>query len=139
MNAIICIENLIKDFGNKRILDNLNLEIQKGDFCIITGKSGSGKTTLLNIIAGYDYATYGSVIVNNQILNKRNSKKIRTSEIGFIFQNYNLLNDRSIYDNIMLPTIYNYKKKENNFYELINLLNLNYLNKYEIVKNLSGG
>lgn len=89
--------------SNDLILDNINLEIEPGDFLIILGKSGSGKTTLLNIIVGLLQPTSGDVFINNEnITNMSEDQKTywRRYYFGYIFQNYGLINVLSSYDNI---------------------------------------
>ena len=89
-------------------LNNISLNISKGEFCGLVGPSGSGKTTLLNIIGGLDSGTSGEVSVLNQIINQSTHDEralIRRKDMGFIFQNYNLLPVYSVYENVELPLI----------------------------------
>ena len=86
-----------------KILKNINLEIKKGEFVVILGPSGSGKTSLLNIITGIDVATSGQTYVNGQnLINKTSSQltKFRKLNIGYIFQNYNLLPNLTVRENV---------------------------------------
>ncbi|GAA5819401.1 MAG: Pseudogene of ABC transporter ATP-binding protein [Methanobrevibacter sp. CfCl-M3] len=94
MTPIIKINNLKKSYemGNIKALNDINLEIEKGDFVSIIGQSGSGKTTLLNMIGALDIADEGSVEVSGYNLNKmKNLNKFRSIEVGFIFQLHNLI------------------------------------------------
>ena len=90
------------------VLDDLNLEVPKGDFLALMGPSGSGKTTLLNLIGGLDAPTSGSVEVDNARLDTLNSKALsrwRASHVGFIFQFYNLLPVLTAFRNVELPLL----------------------------------
>ncbi len=90
-------------------LNDINIEINDGEFVSIIGKSGSGKSTLLNIISCMDSNYEGNYYIDNKLINKKSKKelcKIRNSSFGFIFQNFNLLNKISAYENIELPLIY---------------------------------
>lgn len=99
------------------ILKSINLNIKKGEFVMIMGKSGSGKTTLLNILGFLDKFDEGEYIFNNQDvtrLNESERSNFRNLNIGFIFQQFNLINTLNIYQNVELPMIYNnkYSKQE---------------------------
>lgn len=107
---ILSTNNLTKYYGTEpllvKALDGITLEIEKGSFTTIVGTSGSGKSTLLHMLGGLDIPTSGSVIVDGQKLSgmKKNQLAIfRRRKIGFIFQNYNLMPNLTIYDNIVLP------------------------------------
>lgn len=109
-------ENVTKFFGKQKALDNINLIIEKGEFVAIMGPSGSGKSTLLNMLSGIDSPSNGIVVFNNQNLQKIKSnelEKIRQKQMGFIFQEYHILDTLTCGENIGLPlTIQKYKKKE---------------------------
>ena len=107
---ILRTENLTKYYGQEPVLvkalDGVTLEVEQGSFTAVVGTSGSGKSTLLHMLGGLDTPTSGSVIVDGQELNGmgRNELTIfRRRKIGFIFQNYNLIPNLTIYDNILLP------------------------------------
>ena len=90
------------------VLEDLNLEVPKGDFLALMGPSGSGKTTLLNLIGGLDAPTSGSVEVDNARLDTLNSKALsrwRASHVGFVFQFYNLLPVLTAFRNVELPLL----------------------------------
>ena len=94
-------------------LKNVNFAVDKGEYVAIMGESGSGKTTLLNILATFDKATSGSVLLNNLDLSKLKDKDLadfRRDNLGFIFQDFNLLDNFSIKDNILLPLVLANKK-----------------------------
>ncbi len=102
--------NVTKYYGTQPVLvkalDGVTLSVEQGSFTAIVGTSGSGKSTLLHMLGGLDTPTGGSVVVDGQELSGmgRNELAIfRRRKIGFIFQNYNLLPNLSIYDNIVLP------------------------------------
>ena len=90
------------------VLDNLNLQVPKGDFLALMGPSGSGKTTLLNLIGGLDTPTSGSVEVDGEKLDSLNSRALsrwRASHVGFVFQFYNLLPVLTAFRNIELQLL----------------------------------
>ena len=94
-------------------LKNVNFSVDNGEYVAIMGESGSGKTTLLNILATFDKATSGSVLLNNLDLSKLKDKDLadfRRDNLGFIFQDFNLLDNFSIKDNILLPLVLANKK-----------------------------
>lgn len=140
---MIKLENVSKSYTDKMILENINLEVEQGDRVVILGKSGSGKTTLLNIIATIDSDYSGNIYLFNNCLSKLKSSeiaKIRRDQLGFIFQDFGLLENFTVEDNILLPSRsagMNLKKDEY-FNKLIDVLNIkNLLKKYP--SELSGG
>tara|TARA_B100000579_G_scaffold433678_1_gene452925 strand:- start:4494 stop:5192 length:699 start_codon:yes stop_codon:yes gene_type:complete len=117
---IVEIKNLIKKFsiGGSYFtaLNEISLNIEKGEFSGLVGASGSGKTTLLNIIGGLDSPTSGDVKVLNKTINETSHTEralIRRENMGFIFQSYNLLPVYSVYENVELPLILNKVEKNN--------------------------
>lgn len=92
--------------GDVRALDGVNLSIEEGEFVAIVGSSGSGKTTLLNLLGGLDRPSEGSIYVRGKKLEDMESEELtifRRRNIGFVFQNYNLLPILNVYENITLP------------------------------------
>lgn len=92
-----------------QVLKNINLEIKKGEFVSIVGPSGSGKSTLMHIIGLLDQPSRGKVFINNQDVSKLTDDKLsslRNSFVGFVFQQFNLLNKLTVLENILLPTVY---------------------------------
>lgn len=111
---MIQIKNISKIFQTEEVetkaLNEVSITINQGDFVTIMGASGSGKSTLLNIVGLLDSASSGSYLLLNQEmmgLKEQQKAKFRKENIGFIFQNFNLIDELSVYDNIELPLIYN--------------------------------
>lgn len=108
--TVAAIKNLTKDYGGKgyrtRVLKGIDLVVLEHDFIAIMGPSGSGKTTLLNILSSIDKPTQGSVLIAGKDIthvSNRELSQIRKDKIGFIFQDYNLLDTMTLQDNIALP------------------------------------
>ena len=109
-NKVAEIRKLVKDYGVKgfqtKVLKGIDLTILKNDFIAVMGPSGSGKTTLLNILSTIDKPTQGTVMLDGQDIAKMSNKALsglRRDKIGFIFQEYNLLDTMTLQDNIALP------------------------------------
>ena len=98
-------------FGGNQVqaLSNVNFSVEKGEYVAIMGESGSGKTTLLNILAALDKPTGGTVLLNGKditkIREKRDCQAFRRDNLGFVFQDFNLLDTFSLEDNIFLPLV----------------------------------
>lgn len=110
---IIKLERLTKLFGmgdaTTVALDNINLTIEKGEFVAIMGPSGCGKTTLLNILGLLDFPTHGDYYLDYKQaadLSEYQRAKLRRNRIGMIFQNFNLINNMTVVDNVALPLTY---------------------------------
>lgn len=120
MKNILRVEKIEKYYGNKdnitKAIDNISFRVDKGEFVGIMGPSGSGKTTLLNCISTIDNVTTGNIIINDKDITKMKSKqveKFRKDELGFIFQDFNLLDTLTAYENIALAlTIQGTKQSE---------------------------
>ena len=120
MEKVLEVKNIEKYYGNKsnltKAIDNISFDIQKGEFVGIMGASGSGKTTLLNCISTIDRVTAGKIVINNQDITKLKGNKLnkfRREELGFIFQDFNLLDTLTAFENIALAlTIQRVKPKE---------------------------
>ena len=120
MTNILSVKNIEKYYGNKdnitKAIDNISFKVDKGEFVGIMGPSGSGKTTLLNCISTIDNVTTGSIVINGKDITKLKSKeleKFRRDELGFIFQDFNLLDTLTAYENIALAlTIQGKKPKD---------------------------
>lgn len=108
--SILQVTNLKKYYGSEpnitKALDGVSISIEQGEFIAIVGTSGSGKSTLLNMLGGLDVPTSGSVMVREKELAKMNEEQLtifRRRNIGFVFQNYNLVPVLNVYENIVLP------------------------------------
>lgn len=120
MEHILKIENIEKYYGNKssltKAIDNISMEVEKGEFVAIMGASGSGKTTLLNCISTIDKVTAGHIYVADEDITELKGNKLnkfRREELGFIFQDFNLLDTLTAYENIALAlSIQNVKPAE---------------------------
>lgn len=148
MDNILKIDGISKYYGNKsnltKAIDNISLEVEKGEFVAIMGASGSGKTTLLNTISTIDRVTSGHIFLDGKDITrlKGNSlNKFRREELGFIFQDFNLLDTLTGYENIALALqIQNIKASEikDRINEISNKLDiLQVLDKYPY--QMSGG
>jgi len=110
---IIEIKNVSKHYkmGDEVIvaLDDVSLDIEQGEVCLILGPSGSGKSTLLNLIAGLEKPTKGSIKIKGALISKMNERKLakfRQQYIGFVFQSYNLISTLTALENVTLPLIF---------------------------------
>ena len=109
MEKVLEVQNIEKYYGSKsnltKAINNISFEVKKGEFVGIMGASGSGKTTLLNCISTIDKVTAGHIIINGKDITKlkgNNLNKFRREELGFIFQDFNLLDTLTAYENIAL-------------------------------------
>ena len=114
MANLIELRNVYKIYGEGlesevRALDDVSLTIQRGEFTAVVGQSGSGKSTMMNVLGCLDIPTYGSYFLNGTDVSELTDKelsRIRNKEIGFIFQQYNLIQNLSVLENVELPLIY---------------------------------
>ena len=125
-----------------KALDGVDLEVREREFVSVIGKSGSGKSTLLHMIGGLDVPSEGQVIVDGMNLEKMNREALalyRRRKVGFIFQQYNLIPDLNVYDNILFPLELDGRQVDKKFIrELMAVLNIS--NKKEMLPSmLSGG
>ena len=125
-----------------RALDGVNFSVEEGEFVAVVGTSGSGKSTLLHMMGGLDTPTSGSVMVRDKELAKMNDEQLtifRRRNIGFIFQNYNLVPILNVYENIVLPVELDGDTVDQKFLdEIVHLLGLEDKLK-NMPNNLSGG
>jgi len=112
MKTIVDVKNLVKNFpvgsGFFTALNGIDLKFSEGEFAGLVGPSGSGKTTLLNIIGSLDVPSKGEVVVLSKSVGKLTPKqaaKLRKEELGFIFQNYNLLPVYTVFENVEFPLL----------------------------------
>lgn len=146
MEAVLQARGVKKYYGKGealvKALDGVDLDIERGKFTAIIGTSGSGKSTLLNMLGGLDTPTEGSIRIGKVELSKLTSEQatiFRRQQIGFIFQNYNLVPTLNVWENIILPISLDGQKPDKKFImEVVKLLGLE--KKLEsLPNNLSGG
>ena len=148
MKEILKLKDVSKEYGLRgfrtRVLNNINLAVNEGDFISIMGPSGAGKTTLLNLISSLDKPTKGEIILDGKDITKIKNKdlsNLRRDKIGFIFQDYNLLDNMNLMDNIALPLALGKKKTKDIENKVINIAEIfglkEHLKKYPY--ELSGG
>lgn len=118
MEKLLCIKNVEKYYGSKgnivKAVDNISFEVNKGEFVGVMGPSGSGKTTLLNMIATIDEVSSGNIYLDGSDLteiSQKNIARFRKENLGFIFQDFNLLDTLTIHENIALALTINRTKK----------------------------
>ena len=121
---ILYTENLSKHYGKGeslvRALDNVDLEINEGEFVAIIGKSGSGKSTLLHMIGGLDIPTSGKVYIDNKnifTLKEEELAVFRRRKIGFVFQSFNLIPVLSVEENIKMPALLDHQKVDKEYFK----------------------
>ncbi len=148
MGDIIKIQNLSKSYWRDSleipVLSNINLNIKEGEFTALMGPSGSGKTTLLNLIAGIDKPTKGEIVVGETNIGKLGESalaKWRSTNVGFIFQFYNLIPVLSAFENVELPLLLTHLDKGQRKQQAETALNIVGLGDrmYHSPKQLSGG
>lgn len=136
MGKILVCENLTKVYNSDYALNNVSIHVNEGELLVIVGSSGSGKSTLLNMIGGIDRCTSGNIYFEDEDITKYSEKEItdyRKNNIGFIYQTYNLINELTVYENILLTCTD--KSKIDDILKKVNL----YSKKELYPKNLSGG
>lgn len=126
------------------VLKKISFKIKKGEFVSIMGHSGSGKSTLMNILGCLDRPTAGEYYLTGKLVSKKTDDElahIRGQEIGFVFQNFNLLMNRTIADNVSLPLIYQGVGEKDRYQRAIDMLNVVGLKGYEdrLPTQISGG
>lgn len=141
-NFYVEIKNVTKVYGEGEglayALNDISLNIKKGEFVTIVGESGSGKTTLLNILGAIDYPTKGEVIVNGKDITKFKEKELtnyRKNDVGFVYQFFNLINDITALQNVMIVTGYKNKERAQELLDKVNLLD----KQDKFPRQLSGG
>ena len=147
-NILIELKGLTKRYGygdtESFALKDFDLTIKRGEFIMIMGPSGCGKTTLLDIIGLLDRATYGDYILNGEnvaSISARRQAKLRAKKIGFIFQNFNLIEDLPIIENVALPLVYTGYTKTSRLKHASSVLKRFHLDEreYYLPYQLSGG
>ena len=143
MNVFLEIKNIKKHFGEGEsrveVLKGIDIEIEKGEFCVLLGPSGSGKSTLLNIIGGIDAADEGDISINGEKTADMNEKALtlyRRKHLGYIFQMYNLIPNLNIKENIEVGAYLSDKPLDVD--DLLKTLGL-YEHRHKLPNQLSGG
>ena len=132
---MIKLDNVSKNFGNKKILHNINLVINPNEVTFIVGSSGAGKTTLLNLISGLDSISEGNIYFNGENISS-NVDEYRATKVGFVFQDYNLISGLSVRQNVELGLMYANKENPDIHKQLENL---DIKDEKQCVETLSGG
>ncbi|MEZ7172730.1 ABC transporter ATP-binding protein [Sporosarcina sp. OR05] len=146
--TVLHAQNVRKSFGSRgnvqHVLKGIDLRVMEGEFVGIMGASGAGKTTLLNVLATIDRTTEGSILIGDSDISKMKDRELsafRRDQLGFIFQDYNLLDTLTVKENILLPVSLGKMKKrvaEDQFNTIADLLGIKELaNKYP--HEISGG
>ncbi|MBQ6160479.1 MAG: ATP-binding cassette domain-containing protein [Oscillospiraceae bacterium] len=139
---MIELKNINKAFGEKKLFTNYNIVINDGEFCGIKGVSGSGKSTLLNMIGLLEKCDSGEIIINGKTVdyeNKRQINSLRKETIGYLFQNFALIDDFSVFDNLVIGLPRKSKKEQKlQISSVLKNLNLDVPLEQKIFK-LSGG
>ncbi len=137
------VENAIKKYGSGEglvyALNSANMEMKKGEICVVLGPSGSGKSTLLNVIGGIDSLDSGSVIIDGKRISDLNKKQLteyRRTDIGFVFQFYNLIPDLTVREN--MEVVADIANEALNSGEVMEALGI-YDNRNRFPRELSGG
>ncbi|EMG9603063.1 ABC transporter ATP-binding protein [Campylobacter coli] len=141
MKELIQIKNLSKEFGKVKALDNINLNIYKGEWIAIMGPSGSGKSTLLNILSLMDDPSSGKYILDNEDLEQINEEQkitLRREKIGLIFQQFHLIPYLSALENVMLSQYYHSSVDEEDAKAVLEKVGLSHRLSH-LPSQLSGG
>lgn len=146
MENIITIKKIVKSYGMGEgivhALDGVNLEIAVGELVAVVGASGSGKSTLLHMIGGMDSPTAGSVFFNGKDISKYSKKqkaKYRCENVGIVFQNFKLIEELNVRENIIMPVLIARKKVDEDYYNaLVEMLGLSERQSH-LPSELSGG
>lgn len=148
MDSFIKTQSVSRVYSSDEIrtiaLNNINLEIKKGEFVAIMGPSGCGKTTLLNILGLIDNPTFGNYYFmgnNMAVLPNKEISKIRKENIGFIFQSFNLIDELTVFENVELPLIYlkySYESRKKRVEEVLDQMNMIHRRNH-FPSQLSGG
>ncbi|HEB7544505.1 ABC transporter ATP-binding protein [Campylobacter coli] len=141
MKELIQIKNLSKEFGKVKALDNINLNIYKGEWLAIMGPSGSGKSTLLNILSLMDNPSSGKYILDNEDLEQINEEQkitLRREKIGLIFQQFHLIPYLSALENVMLSQYYHSSVDEEDVKAVLEKVGLSHRLSH-LPSQLSGG
>ena len=140
--TVITVKNLVRRFDlNKTVLDGVSFAVTQGELLTIYGKSGCGKTTLLNILGGLDRPSSGEVMVDGLSIidmSEDELSSVRLGKIGFVFQDFNLLMDMTVEENIALPLKFSKKRDDGRVDELLKLFDIAHI-AGEPANKISGG
>ena len=139
---VIDVKDLVKKYnGRTAVLDGVTFSVSAGEFVMVYGKSGCGKTTLLNILGGLDRSTAGSVAIDGEAIEGMSQDqlaKLRLRKIGFVFQDFNLLPDLTVRENIALPLLFSKAGDQSRALEMIRKFDLSDVAD-ETANKISGG
>ncbi|MDO4911929.1 MAG: ATP-binding cassette domain-containing protein [Lactobacillus sp.] len=139
---MISVKNLIKKFGSRTIYDNVNCQLESGHSYAIVGKSGAGKTTFLNMLGGLETPDSGEILVDDTPVNKTTLPKLRKDKFGFIFQNFGLVDNDNVEDNLLIG-LANFKlsksEKQAKMKSALEQVGLAHLDLKQAVHTMSGG
>ena len=142
MGAFILVKDLVKKYGDKaEVLNGVSFSVEIGDFVAVYGQSGCGKTTLLSVLGGLDRPTSGSVIIDGENivgLDENDVAKFRLMNIGFVFQDYNLLEDLTVEQNVELPLTLSGKADGDRVGYLLETFGIDHIAN-DTVNKISGG
>lgn len=140
--SIISLEHITKKFGNRVIFDDYSLEIEEGEFVCITGESGKGKSTLLNIMGILDTVNSGNVIIKgikNPKMSSGKGLKLLRNEIAYVFQNYGLVEDKTVKYNLEISGAFSGRNKKENLIDALKKVGLDEEFLGHKIYALSGG
>ena len=139
---MIEIKNLSKRFDKKIVLNKINCQLEAGLSYAIVGKSGVGKTTFLNILSGLELPTVGEVMIDHEAVNNKNLPKLRREKFGYIFQNFGLIDEETVADNLQIAFANQKLTKSQQklaMRTVLDELDLKYLSLDQKIHTLSGG
>ena len=140
--VMIEIKNLSKRFDKKIVLNKINCQLEAGLSYAIVGKSGVGKTTFLNILSGLELPTVGEVMIDHEAVNNKNLPKLRREKFGYIFQNFGLIDEETVADNLQIAFANQKLTKSQQklaMRTVLDELDLKYLSLDQKIHTLSGG
>lgn len=131
-------ENLGKSFGERQLFSQLSLSVGEGESVAICGRSGSGKTTLLHLLGALEKPDSGRILINEEEVTSQNAAFLRRTHLGFVFQAFHLLEDFTVFENVLMPARIARASREKQALQLLEELDLS-VHRNAQVKFLSGG